>query len=129
MIQATWSCIETTTDEECQYDSDTSELDVYSGFDQPGTYKISLEISKSEFTESDSCIVVVMDNAAIVEIEDIEFPTNPTTGITIEATIYELRTFCTLQWTAPEEQGYESVDLSTVVSFDIFIFWKINYSV
>ncbi|KAJ3657589.1 hypothetical protein Zmor_009378 [Zophobas morio] len=113
-IRATWSCIETTTDEECQYDSDTSELDVYSGFDQPGTYKISLEISKSEFTESDSCIVVVMDNAAIVEIEDIEFPTNPTTGITIEATIYELRTFCTLQWTAPEEEGYESVDLSTV---------------
>lgn len=81
-------------------------------------YKISVEISKSEFTENDSCIVEVKNDVPVVEFEEIECPINPAMGVEIHATIYELKTFCSLQWTAPELPGYESLDLTSVVSTD-----------
>ncbi|RZC41798.1 uncharacterized protein BDFB_001436, partial [Asbolus verrucosus] len=113
-IRLSWSCINTVNNEECEYQSDTSELEMDSGFESPGKYKISLEISKSEFAETASCIVEVMDDVPITEIEEIEFPTNPSAGIEIHATIYDLKTFCTLQWTSIDEDGYEFLDFDSI---------------
>jgi hypothetical protein len=84
-------------------------------------YKVSIEISKNDVTLTDSCIVEVNNNAPIVDIEEIEYPSNPSTGIEIHASVYELKTSCTLQWTSPAEDGYEALDLAEVVSSVIFL--------
>jgi hypothetical protein len=120
-LQISWSCLELTNNEECQVEGDDSELEVESGFKNPGTYKVSIEISKNDATLTDSCIVEVNNNAPIVDIEEIEYPSNPSTGIEIHASVYELKTSCTLQWTSPAEDGYEPLDLAEVVSSVIFL--------
>lgn len=37
-IRATWDCLESVTGEKCDFESDTSELVMESGFTKPGLY-------------------------------------------------------------------------------------------
>ncbi|XP_044255632.1 uncharacterized protein LOC123005756 isoform X2 [Tribolium madens] len=98
-IKVVWNCLEAITGDKCDVTSDNSELETKF---TPGLYEISVQVS----SETDSCTVEVKNDVPVVEFEEIEFPVN--TGVEIHATIYELQSFCTLQWMSPD------LDLSVV---------------
>ncbi|XP_015834825.1 uncharacterized protein LOC103312534 isoform X2 [Tribolium castaneum] len=102
-LKIVWDCLETNTGDKCDVTSDNNELEMEF---TPGLYEISVQVTKNNFSETDSCTVEVKSDVPVVEFEEIEFPVNM--KVEIYATIYELKSFCTLQWTSPD------LDLSIV---------------
>lgn len=78
-----------------------------------------MEINRKDETLSDSCIIEIVDDqkTPIIEIEDIESHfVNPSSGTIIHATVYQLRTFCTMQWKSMVKPGFEVLDMNEIVS-------------
>lgn len=63
-------------------------------------------------TKSDFCIIKIMKDVPSIEIDTVQSPVLPSSGVTIRANIDDLRTFCTLQWKSEED----FFDLNEVVS-------------
>lgn len=56
-----------------------------------------------------------MENVPSIEVEPIETPINPSGGVEISVNLDELQGYCSLQWNSVQEDGYEFLDLNTVV--------------
>lgn len=113
-----WFCMEIVTNETCIYQGETKETEADTFFTKPGNYNITLEIFQGNKTiTTESCTINVAEEAPIVDIDEIDNPVNPFNGLEIRTTIYEIKTFCNLQWISVQANGYEWVNLSQVVNY------------
>ncbi|XP_023309794.1 uncharacterized protein LOC108905358 [Anoplophora glabripennis] len=109
-VKIEWSC-RLNNKNFCENKNDDF-LNIESGFLEEGEYNISIRVNKGAMKKTDTCKIKIMNDVPSIEIDTLEYPILPSSGVHIRANIDDLRTFCTLQWKSTD--SYFLLDLNQI---------------
>lgn len=100
---------------------DLAELQLDEGLSE-GSYTVTIEVTNGNVTERRSSAIQTIKEVSIIQVDTIKQPFSISQEIVIHVGVLELYTFCSVQWLSVSDEGFENIDLNTLVKyFDISI--------